>query len=50
MIDLRKLPIDPLEVADETPFLAQYFPNIFAKALVPLKKYPTLHFKLFEGF
>jgi len=33
MVDLIELPIDPME---DTPFLAHYFPNIFAKALVPL--------------
>lgn len=36
MIDLMKLPIDPMEVAEDTPFLAHYFPNIFDEALVPL--------------
>jgi hypothetical protein len=36
MIDLMKLPIDPMEVAEDTPFLAHYFPNIFAEALVRL--------------
>jgi len=36
MVDLIELPIDPMEVAEDTPFLAHYFPNIFAKALVPL--------------
>jgi hypothetical protein len=36
MVDLIELPIDPMEVAEATPFLTQYFPNIFAEALVPL--------------
>jgi len=36
MVDLIELPIDPIEVAEDTPFLAHYFPNIFAETLVPL--------------
>lgn len=36
MVDLISLPIDPMEVVEDTPFLAHYFPNIFAEALVPL--------------
>ena len=36
MVDFIELPIDPMEMAEDTPFLAHYFPNIFAKALVPL--------------
>lgn len=36
MVDLIELPIDPMEVAEATPFLARYFPNIFDEALVPL--------------
>ena len=35
MVDLIELPIDPMEVAEDVPFLAQYFPNMFAQALVP---------------
>ena len=29
MVDLIELPIDPMEVAEDTPFLGHYFPNIF---------------------
>jgi hypothetical protein len=36
MVDLIKLPIDPIEVAENTPFLAHYFPTIFVKGLIPL--------------
>jgi len=36
MVNLIELPLDPIEVAEETPFLAEYFPNLSAKALVPL--------------
>ena len=36
MVDLIELPIDPMEMSEDTPFLEHYFPNIFAKALVPL--------------
>ncbi len=43
MIDLIELPIDPMEVNENIPFLAHYFPNIFAEALVPLnpRKWPA---------
>ena len=36
MVNLIELPINAIEAAEETPFLANYFPNIFAEALVPL--------------
>lgn len=36
MVDLIELPINPIEITEETPFLAEDFPNLFAKALVPL--------------
>lgn len=36
MVNLIELPINPIEAAEDTPFLAHYFPNIFAEALVPL--------------
>lgn len=36
MVDLIELPVDPIEVIEEIPFLGQYFPNLFAKGLVPL--------------
>ena len=36
MVNLIELPVDVLEIAEETPFLADYFPNIFAEALVPV--------------
>ena len=36
MVDLIELSVDPMEMSEDTPFLAQYFPNIFVKALVPL--------------
>ena len=36
MVDLIELPIDTMEMAEDTPFLAHYFPNIFAEALVPI--------------
>lgn len=36
MVELIELPIDPMEMAEDTPFLARYFPNIFAEGLVPL--------------
>jgi len=36
MANLIELPINPIEAAEDTPFLANYFPNIFAEALVPL--------------
>ena len=36
MVDLIELPIDPIEVAEDTSFLANYLPNIFVEALIPL--------------
>ena len=36
MVNRIELPINPIETAEDTPFLAHYFPNIFAEALVPL--------------
>ena len=36
MVNLIELSINPIEAAEDTPFLADYFPNIFAEALVPL--------------
>ena len=36
MVNLIELPINAIERAEETLFLANYFPNIFAEALVPL--------------
>ena len=35
MIKLINLPIDPIEIAEETQVLAKWFPNVFAKALAP---------------
>ena len=35
MVDLIELPIDPMEVVEDTPFLAHYFSTIFAEVLVP---------------
>ncbi len=37
MVNLIELPINAIEAAEDTPFLADYFPNLFAEALVPLK-------------
>lgn len=34
MRKLIKFPIDPREITEQTPFLAEWFPNIFAEALV----------------
>jgi hypothetical protein len=39
MVDLIKLPIDSMEMFEDTPFLAHYFPNIFAEALVLLNSH-----------
>ena len=36
MVNLIELPINAIEAAEETPFLADYFPNLFAEALIPL--------------
>ena len=36
MTELIDLPIPPMEIDDNIPFLANYFPSMFAKALVPL--------------
>ena len=36
MVNRIELPINPIEIAEETPFLSHYFPNLFAEALVPL--------------
>ena len=38
MPDLIKIPIDidPIEISEKTPFLAQYFPNLFAEGLIPV--------------
>ena len=36
MADLIDLPISPMDMDDDIPFLVNYFPNMFAKALVPL--------------
>ena len=36
MIFLIELPISPMEMAEDTPFLANFFPNIFVRVLVPL--------------
>ena len=36
MVNIIELPINPIEIAEDTPFLADYFPNLFAEALVPL--------------
>ena len=36
MIEFIKLPIDPIDITEQTPFLAQWFPNLFADALVPV--------------
>ena len=36
MVNLIEIPVDPIEVAEGTPFLAQYFPNLFADGLAPL--------------
>lgn len=36
MVNLLELPLDVIEIAEETPFLADYFPNIFVEALVPV--------------
>ena len=36
MVNLIELPVDFIEIAEDTPFLADYFPNIFAEALVPV--------------
>ena len=43
MINLIELPINPIEAAEDTPFLVDYFPNLFAEALVPLnpKRWPA---------
>ena len=42
-MDLIDLRIDSIEIGEETPFLAQYFPNLFAKALIPINpaKWPA---------
>ena len=34
MVSLIELPINAIEIAEETPFLANYFPNLFAEALL----------------
>jgi hypothetical protein len=36
MVNLIELPINAIEAAEDTPFLADYFPTLFAEALVPL--------------
>ena len=36
MVNFIELPVNPMEITQELPFLADYFPNIFANALVPL--------------
>ena len=36
MVNLIELPISAIEVVEDTPFLADYFSNIFAEALVPI--------------
>ena len=36
MIELIKLPIDPMDITNQTPFLARWFPNLFADALIPI--------------
>lgn len=36
MVNLIELPINPIETAEDTPFLAHYFPTIFAEVLGPL--------------
>lgn len=41
MVNLIELPINPIEAAEDTPFLANYFPDIFAEALVPLNPKST---------
>ena len=35
MVNLIELPINPIEVAEDTPFLGHYFPNFLAEALAP---------------
>lgn len=35
MVNLIELLIYSMKVAEDTPFLTQHFPNIFAEALVP---------------
>ena len=36
MIDLIDIPVEALEMVDDTPFLARYFPNFFAEGLAPI--------------
>lgn len=36
MVDMIELPVNPIEVVEEIPFLAKYFPQLFVKDLVPL--------------
>lgn len=36
MIRLIKLPIEPIEINEQTPFLAKWFPNLFAEALISI--------------
>lgn len=33
-LKLINLPIEPIEIGEETPFLAKWFPNLFAEDLV----------------
>ena len=42
-IKLVDLPIEPMDTAQETAFLAKWFPNLFAEALVPINptKWPS---------
>jgi hypothetical protein len=35
-IEFIKLLIDPIDITEQTPFLAEWFPNLFADALVPI--------------
>ena len=43
MVDLIDSPITPMAIDDDIPFLANYFPSMFAKALIPvnLRKWPS---------